>query len=105
MEEMSKISQVFFGFFGQIVHSCPNSKRPGLPKEPRPKLLCGFRSGSDLDLCAHQLDELADDRGVAGPCGRGDQVAVDNGFIHADGNIGAACNGDVRADCGKAVAL
>lgn len=53
---------------------------------------------SDLDLCAHELDKLANDGGVSGPGRRRDEVAVDDGLIGIHRHKGPAGQGDVGAD-------
>ena len=55
---------------------------------------------SDFNLCAHEFGKLFYDRSVAGPCGGGDEIAVDYSLVHGNFDIGAAGKCDVRTDSG-----
>lgn len=59
-----------------------------------------FSKESDLNLCAHKLCKLTDNGGVAGPCRRGDQVAVNHSAVHGTVHILAASQSDIGANCG-----
>ena len=53
---------------------------------------------SDFDFCAHQFYKFRNDRRIPGPCGRCNQIAINNSLIRIYSNIFAASQCDVRAD-------